>query len=839
MKKSIIKGVVFLLTFLVTLFVSSKLMNKGHNNMTMELAKASFPVVTMESGGIVYNRLLGYSDAVDVAFQRDTVTVLGENRNSAFHIDTYGREIDGISIEVRSADASRLIENSAVTDYRVSSEGITGQIALKDLIEKDTEYSLAIVLNVEEETIRYYTRVLWSDNLYLDEKLSFVTDFHERLYDKEAARELTRYLETNSQLQDNKSFHYVNIHSSFQQITWGEMQVTETVAPTIQLTNVTGQTASLLMDYAVSTGTGRNRADYQVQEYYRIRYTTDRMYLLDYERTMNQIPKAETMYANDKLLLGIADENVQMTESEDGNIVVFEQLGQLFSYNAVGNKLTTIFAFYDENNQDARTAVPQHGVKILDVDEGGNVWFAVYGYMSRGRHEGEVGIQINTYNSELNTVEETVYLPYAKTFAVLKKELEQLLYMNREQQLYLFLENKVYGIDLTERTANVLVEITQDDSMQVSDNAKIIVWQEGDDVYDCNRLLLKNLSNGVQESIEAGADEAVRPLGFMGEDMIYGVAKKTDILRYSSGDVLFPMYKVCICNSAGELLKEYQQNNIYTVALSVEENQITLERLERSETGSLEPVQDDHIMDNTEVSVGRNVIAPADIDIYERYVQIQTRGVIDGKTIKLLQPKEVVFEGGRQLQLASDSDVERYYVYSAYGVEGIYNAPAKAVLNAYEIPGIVVNEQGNCIWLRGNRVTRNQIMAIKEAGVTEEKSSLAVCLDTILNFEGMIKNSEYLLSQGKTACQILEESLEDAQILDLTGCNLDSVLYYVNQDIPVLALLENGEAVLVTGFNEYNVVIMEPSSGTLYKKGMNDATEWFAQNGNRFITYIR
>lgn len=130
-------------------------------------------------------------------------------------------------------------------------------------------------------------------------------------------------------------------------------------------------------------------------------------------------------------------------------------------------------------------------------------------------------------------------------------------------------------------------------------------------------------------------------------------------------------------------------------------------------------------------------------------------------------------------------------------------------------------------------------MAIKEASVTEEKNSLAVCLDTIFGLEGLVRNSEYLLGQGMSVMEILEENLVDAQVLDLTGCNLDALLYYVNQDIPVLALLENGEAVLVTGFNEYNVVIMEPSTGTLYKKGMNDSTEWFTENGNCFITYTR
>ena len=93
--------------------------------------------------------------------------------------------------------------------------------------------------------------------------------------------------------------------------------------------------------------------------------------------------------------------------------------------------------------------------------------------------------------------------------------------------------------------------------------------------------------------------------------------------------------------------------------------------------------------------------------------------------------------------------------------------------------------------------------------------------------------------KGKTAIQILEENMTGVQVLDLSGCSLDAVLYYVNQDIPVLAILEDGEAVLVTGFNEFNVVIMEPSTGKLYKKGMNDATTWFAENGNHFISYMK
>lgn len=130
-------------------------------------------------------------------------------------------------------------------------------------------------------------------------------------------------------------------------------------------------------------------------------------------------------------------------------------------------------------------------------------------------------------------------------------------------------------------------------------------------------------------------------------------------------------------------------------------------------------------------------------------------------------------------------------------------------------------------------------MAIKQPEQAPEGGSLAVCLDTMLKQEGLVKNSSYLLQRGDTVLEILQDNLEEVEILDLTGCSLDAVLYYVNQDIPVLVLLRNGEAVLLTGFNEYNVVLFEPASGRLYKNGMQDTARMLEENGNSFITYYR
>ncbi len=840
MKKTIIRIAVCVVVFLASALIIGSIMNQGHNNMTMEMAPATLPMITMESGGVACNELHGNTVEMDVAYQKDCITLLGEGRQANFTVDTFGREITGISTEVRSIDGSRLIENSEVTGWKANGKSFSVSLTLKDLIDTNTQYSLTLILELEgEQKVYYYTTILWNDDVHISEILEFATDFHGKLYDKEVAKELTKYLEPNSKLTDNGTFHKVNIHSSFQQITWGSLGPVQEDAASIRLTQISGNVASLLMDFVVSTGEGKNKIYYNVEEYYRVRYTSERMYLLDYERTMTQIPDTTRMYANDKILLGITDENVGMMESADGNTVVFSDMGQLLSYNATTNRLTVIFSFYDKDNADRRTLYDNHGIKILDVDEGGNVKFAVYGYMNRGRHEGETGIQIISYDNSLNTIEEEVYIPYSKSYAVLKDEMEQLLYRNRQQHVYFFLENGVYDVDLENRSAEQLVSIRQDDSLQVSENHEIIVWQEGDDINHSNQLNVRNLNTGEQTVIRAEDGEAIRPLGFMGEDIIYGVARESDIRTENSGQIFYPMYKVCISNSSGDNLKEYGQDGIYIVDCAIEGNQITLSRIQRSENGSYQEILDDQIMNNVEEEPGQNKVVTADIDIYERYVQIQTKTTIDTKTIKVLNPKEVVFEGGRELTLDAVSEVSRYYVYNAYGVQGIYSAPGKAVKEAYDSSGVVANDRGITVWLKGNRVSRNQIMAIKEESVTDQKNSLTVCLDNILRHAGITRNTEYDLAQGKTAIQILEENMTGVQVLDLSGCSLDAVLYYVNQDIPVLAILEDGEAVLVTGFNEFNVVIMEPSTGKLYKKGMNDATTWFAENGNHFISYMK
>ena len=307
----------------------------------------------------------------------------------------------------------------------------------------------------------------------------------------------------------------------------------------------------------------------------------------------------------------------------------------------------------------------------------------------------------------------------------------------------------------------------------------------------------------------------------------------------SAGRTTFPMYAVHICSPEGKKLKTYRQEGIFISSCIMQNNQITLNRLVKTENGSYAETLQDYIMNSSEVGSSKNMVSAVITENYGKYIQIAVRKAIDEKTLQVLTPKEVLYEGSRELIPDGGAGEGWFYVYGPEGIAGIYREPAKAVLLADSVSGIVMNDSGDYVWLRGNRAARNQIMAIEAVEAGEERSSLSVCLDAMLNLEGVFVNSEYLLARGKSAYAILDENLVGAQILDLKGCSPEAVLYYVNQDIPVLAILNDGNAVLIVGFNEYSYGVMNPQTGDIKRVGQWDFTEWMQENGNSFMTYIR
>ena len=89
MSRSWIKGLVCIVTFTISLFVISSIMNRGNTDMTMAMSEASYPLVYINHEGQYINCLHGYNNEMDVSFMRDTITPLADDRRISLYIDKY------------------------------------------------------------------------------------------------------------------------------------------------------------------------------------------------------------------------------------------------------------------------------------------------------------------------------------------------------------------------------------------------------------------------------------------------------------------------------------------------------------------------------------------------------------------------------------------------------------------------------------------------------------------------------------------------------------------------------------------------------------------------------
>ena len=341
--------------------------------------------------------------------------------------------------------------------------------------------------------------------------------------------------------------------------------------------------------------------------------------------------------------------------------------------------------------------------------------------------------------------------------------------------------------------------------------------------------------------VEGGTGEFIKAIGFVGEDLVYGLAYEEDIYTNENDETLFYMHSLFIQNETGVLLKKYQQDDIYINSAVIDGEMIRLTRANKvlNENGaSFRKATDDQIVSAKEGSNGENYVETGYSNLYKTFVRIVIDGKVTPKDVHYAQPEQELYEGDKILAITYEKVGERFYVYNAKKLLGVFDKEGDAVTYAVENNAWVVNDYGSYVWRKDKRSTKNQIMAIKATTVTEDKNSLGICLDTMLAQEGIMRNSSYLLTQGESAVEILENNLENAQVLELTGCALDDVLYYVDKDIPVMVRLGQHRAVLITGFNDSEVVILDPDAGTLSKMKKKQAETIFGEAGNYYITYV-
>ena len=840
MKKLVLRIVSIAAAFLLGVLGMGYYLMAGNTDSTAHMASATLPLIYLEQGGRSFNLMHGYTKSMDASSIRDAVLPLPEDREISLRIESPDTAVQDIHYEVRSLDMDRLIEDGEL-EFTREGDTIRADFQLMDLLEDGGEYLLALRLSLEQgREAYYYTHIANVGGTHLMECLELVDTIHGALFDKDNTVSIAQYMETDSSA-DNDTLDYVSIHSRYNQMIWANMEVEPPEGEVrTYITEIENAVASIRLEYELDyTNEEEETERYEVTESFRVRYTEQRMYLLNYERRVDRIFEPDPSVFSEKSVdLGILNTEMEYRKNEEENIVGFVQNGQLWSYDAAQNKLSLVFGFRE--GDDLRGSFDEHAIRILNVDESGSMNFLVYGYMNRGSHEGETGIALYTYDALANSVEERLFIESNRSFAALEAELGEAAYVNNNQQFYLYLDGSVICVDLNTLEYETIDSGVSAESCLVSADGRFAAWQQEVSLHESDTVSVMDLETGARKTVSAREGFYIRALGFMGTDFIYGEAAQDDVREDIAGNWIFPMGRVVIQDQYGKELRasDYEALGKYVVSISIEDNRISLECVRRSADGGYE-------------EAGPETITSRELETEEK-ISLETRNSGDKKReyyfalaeghgsgrLRQLSPEQVLFEGSRRLALEAGTADGRYYAYSFDG--SFLGAHAKAnetILAAYDAMGCVVDSRQDYIWKRGGRKTRTELSGMENPQQSAGESSLQAALEILLGAQKIYSDVEAYLAQGYTPYEILEEQ-SAGRVLDLSGCSVSMVQYYVSQGYPVLALQGGGAAELITGYDQQNIIVTDPLTGESSRRGLNDSTQMYEELGNLFLVCL-
>lgn len=823
------------------------------------MSEASLPVVYSLYGGERINRLYGYTSAMEEEYMRGNVTPLQNDGQMTISVDSFGNTVTGISYEVRDADTSRLIESSQVEkwDTQESSGDLTGDhtgdvvtavLPIQKLIEEGREYLLRICLTTENHpAVYYYTRIVYNSGFHVREMIDFVTGFSARTFEaeekQEGLSELGLYIEPDS-TGDNSSLAHINIHSNHRMLTWLNLEPERISEPLVDIRQLSETIGTLQLSYQIrATGDSGLSETYDVEEVLVIRWSELRFYLLAYDRTVNQHFTADTTTIEDGVVnLGIVEDGrTQLKTSASGGYTVFTADGELWSYSSRLNEAVKIFSFRNGTVNDVRTDHDEHDFQIIDVKDDGDVSFMVYGYMNSGSHEGEVSMVFYLYDNSERALQEIFYIPAFTSYALLKQEMGTLSFISDTGLIYVMVGNSIYAIDVVGTEHVVVVDNLQEGTFVISEDNSVIAWQEGADPYSCISLSVMYLSDGKKNTIKAATGEYLKPLGFIGTDFIYGIAESTDITIDISGRTAFPMYAMEIVNRDGEVLSHYENGNAYILGVEVSTGRIQVNCAVLGYDKQPMDYSTDVLLQNeADDSTTPSVLKTGTSDRKRKVYSINlSRSAAEDKPLTIYTPVRLLSPSANRVELASDvrrdSD-PRYFAYAYGELAAICYNVSDAIGAIYDRMGTVVDAGQNQVWARGVQRAEARITINSACVTTHQDMTLVPCIQAILFQQGITLDATQMIEEGMSVRDILDEALP-GKALDLSGCTLQQVLYFISAGHPVIVLTGETTADLMVGYDNYNITFYNVLDGTYYKKGRNDTAEYLERTGGYLFSY--
>ena len=809
--KNFVKGLVLLVAFVGTIFISNHFLNQAAPERIIDMGRPTLPQVSFQVVDQWVNTLSGYVDQMDITSMRNTITPIQTNGTLTMRVERFGNAIEMIEYEVYSLDGTSLFRQGTVELDDDDTVVLVLGGALDASLAQDNarEAVLRITVHTYNRGIHYYTRINHSHNLSIRQDLNFAMNFHRQTFDWVRGRELAVHLEP-LWITDNGTLQTVSNHSHIENVLWNGESPRMVGDVAWNITECNTVFTSILARYQIVIS-DENEVEryYNIREFFRVRTIDNEVFLLNYHRTMNQIFTGVEVFDSSHIILGIIPEEVHYHTNETESVIAFVQERELWVYDREYNRLALAFSFSQDARDDVRSFYDQHIVRIISMEENGSTAFAVFGYMNRGTHEGRVGVQFLFYDIERNVVEERAFLSSNQPFAFALDELGEMVYYNHEYQLlYIMVGGNLHEIDLENNRQIMLVSNLRRGQYVASGH--LIAWQLDGALHTASSVQVKNLRTQESYTVYANEGEAVRPLGFMHGDFISGSLRLEDAGTTILGEVIHPMYKMEIRDEYNEVVKTYQQEGVFISDILLDTNLITLYRLSRRGT-VYSGIESDFISSNVERV--RSDISVTTFSTSRKLRQVRLTfpdGTVESSP-QILRPNQVVIDHPITVAFDERARQERFVVFARGDIVGIYDRAVYAIQRADRMFGVVISSDQAYVWERGNRY---------------------------LNFHTGF--TPFRREENQTSREAAESLLANTRAtrVDLTGISVSQVLYVINRGLPVLGMLDENNAILLIAYTPYTITYVDPNTGYERTVSMAEMEEMMAVSGNTFIGYL-
>ena len=129
-----------------------------------------------------------------------------------------------------------------------------------------------------------------------------------------------------------------------------------------KLKELSGNLANVEIATHVTAKDGEKTETYEVTENFTMKWASQRIYMMDYERTMTELFTGDSdLFSGKRIILGIGNgDGVHAVKSAGGQYTAFVTGRELWAYDSGENVGARVFAFGGAASDDIRDNVPEH-----------------------------------------------------------------------------------------------------------------------------------------------------------------------------------------------------------------------------------------------------------------------------------------------------------------------------------------------------------------------------------------------------------------------------------------------------------------------------------------------